>query len=487
MTKRTKAVGLRPSPDIITTISRYPKLSPEREAELILKAQDGDYKAREIVICSNLYWICSVGGRFTRSSGIDDVELISEGYFGLNRAIDQWNPKKGGNIRTFSQRKIYKFQSEGIRKRNHIRLPKSTYEQLSSLKKATASLGEDASIAQLSGKTKIREKRIEQLQAISQPTSLNVIAGKSEDLELLDWQVDESQEKLDPAISSELLDLVEKLHPRQREVLHLHYWEEMSFLKISEFLGKPQKQVRKIYKQAIGLLRKFFEGEISEFPALPLLQWNNFVFAKIFLTTGLSKIFNAVVTQLQRLKRLHQNNHTTQTAPHQPELPVSQNSTEVLLGDDRAWTVRNQAEYSTPHSAWYQRLWCFLNVAKTPFPNATKHRIDSGGLRDGPRYLVYYFWHSISCVVQFLGYWARSPRGSDQYRCRSGDRWRCRGETEGRCKKKKVRLRIYPKIPLVHDRPFFEHNTKPKIEFTNKINSFSRHPIYRHRYTHINI
>lgn len=468
-----KGTGLRPSPDIIATIVRHPKLSPDREAELILKAQNGDSEARQTVICSNLAWICSMGGSLSHK-GIEDSELISEGYFGLNKAIDQWDPGKGGNLRTFSKEKIYKFQSEAVHQKNHIRLPKSTYEQLSKLKKATAVLGEEATVAQLAEKTEIKEKRIRTLQEISQPVSLNSVTGDRENLELLDQQADDCQGSLDPALSSELLDLVDRLHPRQREILHLYHWEELSFQKISDFLGLPAKQVRKTYKQALELLRKFLQGEINEFPALPLLEWRGFVFAKIFLATGLSQIFNIVVTQLKRLKNLHRNNHTGLV---QSQLTVSQNSTEVLPESDSELPIQASAEQSTQHSPWYQRLWHFVNRGKSLDSRVSIHQIDSGGLRDGPKCLLDYFWHGINCIAQFLGYWPGSPRGVDQHRCRSGDRWRCRGKTERRYQKKKVKLRIYPTIPLAHYRQSSRKNTKPKIEYCNSIRPFSRHSI----------
>ncbi|ABW32982.1 sigma-70 family RNA polymerase sigma factor [Acaryochloris marina] len=465
-----KGTGLRPSPDIIATIARHPNLSPEQEAELILKAQDGDNDARQTVIYSNLAWICSMGGSLSRK-GIEDGELISEGYFGLNKAIDQWSSEKGANIRTFSRDKIYKFQSEAVHQKNHIRLPKSTYEQLSKLKKATAVLGEDATVAQLAEGTEIKEKRIRTLQEISQPVSLNSVTGTRENLELLDQQADDCQGSLDPALSSELLDLVDKLHPRQREILHLYHWEELSFQKISDYLGLPAKKVRKLYKQALDLLRKFLQGEINEFPPLPLLEWRNFVFAKFFLATGLSQIFNVVVAQLKRLKRLHQNNHT---APVQSQLTVSQSSTEVLPESDPEIAIQAPVEPSTQYSVWYQRLWQFVNRDKPTHSRVNTHQIDSGGLRDGPKFLLDSFWHVLNCIAQFLGYWPGSPRGSDQYRCRSGDRWRCRGKTQGRYSKKKVKLRIRLKIPLVHHCQFSRKKTKPKIEYFNSIRPFLR-------------
>lgn len=475
--------GLKPSPDIIATIARHPNLSSDQEAELILKAQGGDQGARQTVIYSNLAWICSVGGRLSRN-GIEDGELISEGYFGLNKAIDQWNPLKGGNLRTFSARKIYKFQSEAIRQKNHIRLPKSTHEQLSKLKKAAAALGEDATVIQLAEETGIREKRIEQIQAVTQPVSLNSATGDQGNYELLDLQADDSQECLDPAISSELLDLIEKLHPRQREILHLYHWEDMSFQKISKCLGLSASQIQKIYKQSLNLLRRFLEGEINEFPALPLLEWRDYVFAKLFLSTGLSQIFTTVITKLQRLKRLHRTNATTSS---NSTSSLIKDSTEGLVSLEVQLKIQSRLEPIISPFTGLPRLWHLLKREQPHLSRTNTHQTDSGGLRDGPKYLLDTFWHGISCIAKFLGYWPGAPRGSDQHRCRNGDRWRCRGKTQGHYQKKKVKLRIHPEIPLVKRYQLVRRKTKHKIEYRNSIRPFLRHSIYQSKSFPLNI
>jgi RNA polymerase sigma factor (sigma-70 family) len=368
-------------------------------------------------------------------------------------------------------RKIRKFQSQEIqRQRDQIRIPKSAHEQLSKLKKASAALGEGATVAQLAKETQIREKRIEQLQAISQPTSLNVATGSSGDQELLDQQADGSPAAFDLAIRSELVDLVKKLHPRQREVINLYHWQEMNFQQISDLLSLPIHRIKQIYKQALELLRQFLEGKINEFPPQPLLQWQQFIFAKLFLSTGLSSIFTGVVEKLQRLKRLHRNNST----PISPEQPGSQSETEVSSSHDLGLDTQNHDGIPRKHSAWHERLWRYLSHGVELFSRIFTYRIDSGGLRDGSKYLLGNCRHDPSGLAQFLGYWTRSPCGGGQPRCCFRDRWRGRGQIERCFQKEQLISKICRHNFVVFGHRRSRPRTKPKIEYSNNIVLFSR-------------
>lgn len=69
--------GLHPAPAVSSAINRNPKLPSDQEAELILRAQNGDHEARQQIITANLAWICSLGGS-SSGKGLNDDELLSE-------------------------------------------------------------------------------------------------------------------------------------------------------------------------------------------------------------------------------------------------------------------------------------------------------------------------------------------------------------------------------------------------------------------------
>jgi RNA polymerase sigma-70 factor (ECF subfamily) len=69
---------------------------------------------------------------------------------------------------------------------------------------------------------------------------------------------DEALQKLQDKTEDQrfLNDILEKLHPNYREVLVLHYQEEMAFEEIGKILGKPLNTIKSQHQRAIMELRK---------------------------------------------------------------------------------------------------------------------------------------------------------------------------------------------------------------------------------------
>lgn len=462
LTSQTRR-GLRPAPAVSAAIDRNPKLSPEQEAELILKAQNGDHAARQQVINANLAWICSLGGG-SIGKGLEDDELLSEGVIALNRAIDQWLPDKGGDIRTYSKKKILKAQSEATSTVDPIRVPKSAQEQRAKLRKATAKLGEKATITQLAEEAQIREKRIEELQSISQPTSLNILVGKG-DTELLDLQADSS----DATLALELESAIEHLETREQTILRLRFLGGFTFQEIGDFFNLTNQRIQQIYKAALERLRVWLVGEkpedlaqSQEFPEAtqpipaPAL-WEHLVFAKLVLATGFCRIFDVFARTLKRVKP--RSSQRKKTSSPQSVLQPLHDHRLGLPGDSKILNFRNPAPPPILESE----------------TEVITHQINSGGLRDGPQNLLDSCWHGLDCLAQFLGDWPGTPQRRNQHRCCIRDRGRGRRQTQ---------RRSHPKERLVSNdcRTVFlwvshhrlKPRTKPKIDISNNILRFSR-------------
>ena len=78
----------------LKTIDKIPLLTYDEEYELALKAKNGDKKAREKLINSNLRFVVSVAKKF-RGQGMPLEDLINEGNIGLMTAVDKFEPEKG--------------------------------------------------------------------------------------------------------------------------------------------------------------------------------------------------------------------------------------------------------------------------------------------------------------------------------------------------------------------------------------------------------
>ncbi len=92
----------------MTDLERYIKsiwnisVLPHKETNaLIKKAQKGNIKARNKVITHNLRLVMNVVKKYNRHHK-DKLDLVSAGNFGLFRAIEKFDPKKGYKFSTYA-------------------------------------------------------------------------------------------------------------------------------------------------------------------------------------------------------------------------------------------------------------------------------------------------------------------------------------------------------------------------------------------------
>lgn len=92
-------------PDLVKqyfkSISKYQVLPEEEIRGLIEKAQNGSRKARNKIMLHNLRLVITVSTKYVHSK-IDKMDLISEGNFGLIKAIDSFNLKRHTKFSTWA-------------------------------------------------------------------------------------------------------------------------------------------------------------------------------------------------------------------------------------------------------------------------------------------------------------------------------------------------------------------------------------------------
>src|ERR1700738_3561338 len=81
-------------------IGRIPRLTPQQEIELARKIKKGDTEARERMISSNLRLVLTIAHDYA-NLGLPLLDLISEGNIGLMKAVERFDPAKGGKLSTY--------------------------------------------------------------------------------------------------------------------------------------------------------------------------------------------------------------------------------------------------------------------------------------------------------------------------------------------------------------------------------------------------
>ncbi len=78
-------------------IGQIPLLTPEQEIELAAKIKKGDREARALMIRSNLRLVVKIAHDYA-NLGLPLLDLISEGNIGLMKAVERFDPAKGGKL-----------------------------------------------------------------------------------------------------------------------------------------------------------------------------------------------------------------------------------------------------------------------------------------------------------------------------------------------------------------------------------------------------
>lgn len=122
---------------------KVPYLTREEELDLLIKAQTGDKKSRDIVIKSQLRFAMKFVRKY-QGLGLSLEDLIQYGSIGICTAIDSFDTTKGYRFSTFARWKILGEVTNALAKEGKtVRIPHSQKDRTQSIKSISDPLGED--------------------------------------------------------------------------------------------------------------------------------------------------------------------------------------------------------------------------------------------------------------------------------------------------------------------------------------------------------
>ncbi len=214
-------------------IGRIPLLTPEQEVELSRLAQSGSEVCKLAMIEANLRLVVSIAKRFV-GRGLSLQDLIQEGNMGLIRAVEKFDYRKGYRFSTYATWWIRQAISRAISDHGRtIRIPVHTLEAVNRLARTANQLqqrfGREPTEGELAEAAGIPPEKVRNfLRALAEPVSLEMPVGDGEDSELVEFVVDRAEENPADAaaraiLRSRILDLLDSLGEREREVLAMRY------------------------------------------------------------------------------------------------------------------------------------------------------------------------------------------------------------------------------------------------------------------------
>ncbi len=104
-------------------LGKYPLLSADAQVELAKRIEQGDEEARQQMIGSNLRLVVHWARRY-QGRGVDLVDLVQEGTFGLMRAVEKFDWRKGFRFSTYATWWIRQALQRAVQSKGRaIRLP----------------------------------------------------------------------------------------------------------------------------------------------------------------------------------------------------------------------------------------------------------------------------------------------------------------------------------------------------------------------------
>ncbi|MDQ6799072.1 MAG: sigma-70 family RNA polymerase sigma factor [Actinomycetota bacterium] len=245
-----------------------PELPGDRRAALETLVRAGE-EATKRFVRANLRLVVSIAKKY-QASGLPLLDLIQEGNFGLMHAVERFDPRRGFKFSTYATWWIRQTISRGIANTGRsIRLPVHAGDQLLAIRMTSASLevqlGRMPRPAEVSHALGMPRRKIDELTPfLAEPVSLSERLSDGE-AELGDLVEDNATPPPDEVVFSSMLPaqvttLLEKLEPREREVLCLRYGLDRgsprTLEEVGERFGLTREGVRQVEVKAIAKLRR---------------------------------------------------------------------------------------------------------------------------------------------------------------------------------------------------------------------------------------
>ena len=262
----------------ISSVRRYPLLTQEDEVRLGRLVQQGDVKARNSMITSNLRLVIKVA-RDYRTRGVPMLDLIEEGNLGLIHAVNKFDPERGFRFSTYATWWIRQGIEHAVMNQSRlVRLPFHVIKDLNQVLKVKKQLQEKAhgqavAVKDIAKELDIDEDKVRSMLVVAEGISISDLNVKNKDSEknvsLLDMLADEKTPTLEEQfgnteIEKLLRSWIDSLNERQKIIVIHRFGINDNDIKtleeIGEMLHLTRERVRQLQKTVLISLKKFLKN-----------------------------------------------------------------------------------------------------------------------------------------------------------------------------------------------------------------------------------
>jgi RNA polymerase primary sigma factor len=256
-------------------IGTVPLLVAAEEVELAKRMENGDEEAKKELCEANLRLVVSIAKRYV-GRGMLFLDLIQEGNFGLIKAVDKFQWRKGFKFSTYATWWIRQAITRSIADQARtIRIPVHMVETINKLIRISRQLlqekGREPTPLEIAQEMDITEEKVREILKIAQePVSLETPIGEEEDSHLGDFIPDDdvpapAEAAATTLLKEQLVKVLETLTEREQKVLILRFGLHDGRARTLEEVGKEfdvtRERIRQIEAKALRKLRHPSRGK----------------------------------------------------------------------------------------------------------------------------------------------------------------------------------------------------------------------------------
>ena len=250
-------------------IAQIPLLTPEQEVKLAHQIKRGDQQAGAEMVRANLRLVVKIARDYA-NFGLPVLDLISEGNIGLMKAVERFDPKKGGKLSTYAAWWIKQSIRRALASQaKTIRLPVHLIDKIGKMRRVSSQmmeeLGREPTDDELADEIGLSSSKVTALKSAAlRPASLDQPIQDGESFQFGDIVGDEESDNpfetlRDKDMLEEVEELLHMLDDRERMIINSRFnldgQEPKTLGVIGETFGVTRERIRQLQNVALLKLR----------------------------------------------------------------------------------------------------------------------------------------------------------------------------------------------------------------------------------------
>ena len=251
-------------------IGQIALLTPQEEIQLAARIKKGDKEARAKMIRANLRLVVKIAHDYN-NLGLPLLDLISEGNIGLMKAVERFDPAKGGKLSTYAAWWIKQSIKRALANQSKtIRLPVHLVDKISKMRRValqmSEELGREPTDDELAEEVGMASAKVSQLKTVSiRPASLDAPISDDDTTEFGEIVGDEEaltpfEHLRDQNLRDEVADLIAVLDDREKKIIFSRFGLDGGKPKTLEEVGRKfgvtRERIRQLQNIALMKLRR---------------------------------------------------------------------------------------------------------------------------------------------------------------------------------------------------------------------------------------